>query len=228
MKVLIAEDDHHMRQGIKQILEDEGYEVLAAVDGEEALSMYCDVRPSFVFLDIMMPKMNGYDVCREIRKQDKDVPIVFLSAKSEEIDKVLGLELGADDYVMKPFGMKELVARVRAISRRCFASRPVADEAEAFRLGDLEVLPSELRARRADRTVELSLREVSLLRVFAQNPGVVLDRDRLFRTCWGGAAYPNSRTLDQHISKLRKKVELDPKVPVLIRTVHGAGYRHDG
>jgi len=178
-------------------------------------------------LDIMMPKRSGYDVCREIRRTDRDVPIVFLSAKAEEIDKVLGLELGADDFIMKPFGMRELVARVRAISRRCY-QRSAPHPTAGFSIGGIAVLPAELRASSPEGVViELSLREVKLLTTFASNPGVVLDRDMLFRTCWGGGKYPNSRTLDQHIAKLRKKIELDPKAPVIIRTVRGVGYRYE-
>lgn len=227
MKVLIAEDDRAMREGIAEILEGEGYEVIVAADGRAALDRFREAGPDFVLLDIMMPELNGYDVCREVRRADKDVPIVFLSAKSEEIDKVLGLELGADDYVMKPFGMRELIARVRAISRRCMARQPAA-ASTSFTLGDLEVMPGELRARRADgEVVELSLREVRILALFRDRPGAVLDRDTLFQVCWGGLKYPNSRTLDQHISKLRKKIEVDPREPRLITTVRGAGYRHD-
>ncbi len=226
MKVLIAEDDPHMRRGVIEILEGEGYRVVAASDGEEAIARWKEEKPDFVCLDIMMPKVNGYDVCRQIRGVDRSIPILLLSAKSEEIDKVLGLELGADDYVMKPFGMKELIARVRAISRRCFrAQRTTA--AVSFEIGGWSVSPDELRARRDADTIELSLREVQLLRAFFENPGVVLDRDRLFRDCWDGAVYPNSRTLDQHISKLRKKIEHDPKSPRIIQTIHGAGYRYD-
>jgi DNA-binding response OmpR family regulator len=228
MKVLVAEDDLPMQNGIAEILEGEGYQVVTAADGATALQRFIDESPDFILLDIMMPERNGYDVCRDIRRRDREVPIVFMSAKSEEIDKVLGLELGADDYVMKPFGMRELVARVRAISRRCYAARPARAQS-VFAIGGVEVLPAELRAHRADgETVELSLREVEILRLFADSPGVVLDRDTLFQRCWGGSKYPNSRTLDQHISKLRKKVEPDPKEPTIILTVRGAGYRYDG
>jgi len=227
MRVLIAEDDATMRAGLTEILEGEGYDVVAADDGAIALERWTAERADFVLLDIMMPKRSGYDVCREIRRTDRDVPIVFLSAKAEEIDKVLGLELGADDFIMKPFGMRELVARVRAISRRCYqrsAPRPTA----GFSIGGIAVLPAELRATSPEGVViELSLREVKLLTTFAGNPGVVLDRDMLFRTCWGGGKYPNSRTLDQHIAKLRKKIELDPKAPAIIRTVRGVGYRYE-
>jgi two-component system alkaline phosphatase synthesis response regulator PhoP len=227
MRVLIAEDDLAMRNGLLEILEAEGYDVVAAPDGAAAVERYAEAHPDFVLLDIMMPKLSGYDVCREIRKRDRDVPIVFLSAKNDEIDKVLGLELGADDFIMKPFGMRELVARVRAISRRCYqrsAPRPTA----GFSIGGIAVVPAELRAILSDGTIiELSLREVTLLSTFADHPSVVLDRDMLFRTCWGGGKYPNSRTLDQHIAKLRKKIERDPKAPAIIRTVRGVGYRYE-
>jgi len=227
MRVLIAEDDLAMRNGLLEILEAEGYDVVAAPDGAAAIERFAEAHPDFVLLDIMMPRLSGYDVCREIRKRDRDVPIVFLSAKNEEIDKVLGLELGADDFIMKPFGMRELVARVRAISRRCYqrsAPRPTA----GFSIGGIAVVPAELRAILPDSTVvELSLREVTLLSTFADHPSVVLDRDMLFRTCWGGGKYPNSRTLDQHIAKLRKKIERDPKAPAIIRTVRGVVYRYE-
>jgi two-component system alkaline phosphatase synthesis response regulator PhoP len=226
MRVLIAEDDLAMRNGLLEILEAEGYDVVAAGDGAAAVERYAEAHPDFVLLDIMMPKLSGYDVCREIRKRDRDVPIVFLSAKNDEIDKVLGLELGADDFIMKPFGMRELVARVRAISRRCYQRS--APPTAGFSIGGIAVVPAELRAILSDGTiVELSLREVTLLSTFADHPSVVLDRDMLFRTCWGGGKYPNSRTLDQHIAKLRKKIERDPKAPAIIRTVRGVGYRYE-
>ena len=227
MKVLVAEDDHHMRLGILELLEQEGYETVGAGDGQAALDLYAAEAPDFVCLDIMMPKMSGYDVCREIRRGNGTIPIIFLSAKSEEIDKVLGLELGADDYIMKPFGRKELIARIRAVCRRCLSAEGAVPQ-QAFQMGDLLVHPAELRARRGPALIELSLREVKLLRCFAEHRGAVLDRDHLFRECWGIDHYPNSRTLDQHISKLRKKVEPDPRAPTLIKTVHGAGYRFDG
>jgi DNA-binding response OmpR family regulator len=228
MKVLVAEDDPNILNGIVEILEGEGYRALPAKHGRDALEVFRKEGPDFVILDIMMPELNGYDVCRELRKSDKKTPIVFLSAKSEEIDKVLGLELGADDYIMKPFGVKELVARVRAISRRCFLERTPPSGRAPFKLGALEVHPAELRASNRARAIELSLREVRILEVFRDRPGEVVDRDTLFRLCWGIDTYPNSRTLDQHISKLRKKIEDDPKSPVIIKTVHGAGYRFDG
>lgn len=227
MRVLVAEDDAAMRRGIVQILEGEGYEVIQVADGEAALERYLELAPEFVVLDIMMPKKTGYDVCRDIRRRSATVPIILLSAKSEEIDKVLGLELGADDYVMKPFGVKEFAARIRAVARRALGARP-SEAPAGFVMADLEVRPGELRARRGPETIDLSLREVKILTCLYENVGRAVDRERLFRAAWGTGMYPNTRTLDQHISKLRKKVEADPKAPRLIRTVHGVGYRFEG
>jgi len=224
VKVLIAEDDRRTRQGLVEILEGEGYQTLPAEDGQVALEVWARERPDVVLLDIMMPRASGYDVCRAIRKTDERVPILFLSAKGEELDKVLGLELGADDFVTKPFGVKEVVARIRAVTRRAL-NRDKDRRPASFTLGDLTVDPAELRARRGQEVIELSLREVKLLELLQRNPGVVLDRDRFFNEVWGYDHMPNSRTLDQHISKLRKRIERDPKNPVIIQTVHGVGYR---
>ncbi|TFG62022.1 MAG: response regulator transcription factor [Spirochaetales bacterium] len=240
MTILLAEDDSYTREGLEDILAGEGYDVTAAGDGEEALKLFSETAPDLVILDIMMPKINGYDVCRTIRKQDRLVPVIFLSAKSEEIDKVLGLELGADDYISKPFGIKEVIARVRAVYRRYSAASeetgsgsaeagPSAGPEEGgvpFPLGDLLVRPSELRAVRGNDDIDLSLRDVRILALFAANKGKVLDRDIIYNAGWGEAHLPNSRTLDQHISQLRKKIESDPKDPRIIVTVHNAGYRY--
>ncbi|MEZ4450564.1 MAG: response regulator transcription factor [Nannocystaceae bacterium] len=227
MKVLIAEDDPKILAGLAEVLGREGYTCLCAADGELALQAFRTGAPDFVILDIMMPRVSGYDVCRTIRAQDAEIPILFLSAKSEEIDKVVGLELGADDYIHKPFGVHEVIARIRAISRRCLRKRP-GPRPQGFTIGDLSVIPDELRALRGDVVIDLSLREVQLLRLFADNLGAVLDRDKIFAACWGIDTYPNSRTIDQHVAKLRKKVEPDPRNPTIIRTVHGVGYRYEG
>jgi len=175
----------------------------------------------------MMPALNGYDVCRQIRARNPDVPIIFISAKSEEIDRVLGLELGADDFIIKPFGVKEVVARIRAVTRRCLRGGPPA-HAPPFVMADLEVFPAELRARRAGQSIELSLREVAILRLLHECAGRVVDRDTFFNRLWGLDHVPNSRTLDQQISKLRKRIASGPARPRIIRTVHGLGYRYDG
>jgi two-component system, OmpR family, alkaline phosphatase synthesis response regulator PhoP len=227
MKVLLAEDDRHIREGLRDILLAEGYETITASDGKEAMRLFQADAPHFVLLDIMMPGANGYDVCRAIRARDPDVPIIFISAKSEEIDRVVGLELGGDDFIVKPFGVKEVVARIRAITRRCLRTRGPA-QSPPFTMGDLEVFPAELRARRGDATFELSLREVGILHLLHEHTGKVVDRDTFFNRLWGMEHAPNSRTLDQQVSKLRRRIELDPAHPRLVRTVHGIGYRYDG
>jgi two-component system, OmpR family, alkaline phosphatase synthesis response regulator PhoP len=227
MLVLIAEDDELTRNGLKEILEGEGYRVVAARDGAEALAMFRQHKPDFICLDIMMPKADGYSVCREIRSEDNRIPIIFLSAKSEEIDRVVGLELGADDYIVKPFGAREVTARIRAVTRRCLAAQADKAKPESFRLGDLDVFPKELRARRGETAIDLSLREVAILEQFYLNPGRVLDRDFLYNKVWGYDHIPNSRTLDQTIAQLRKKIEREPQDPQIIHTVHGAGYRYE-
>lgn len=227
MKVLIAEDDPNTRAGLKEILEAEGYDVLATKDGKDALRVFASESPDFVCLDIMMPGMSGYDVCREIRRSDTTIPVIFISAKSEEIDTVVGLELGADDFIVKPFGVKEVVARIRAVTRRRFAAASAAPLPSSFRLADLDVFPSELRARRGGNVIELSLRDMKILTLLYENKGVVISRDTFFNKCWGLDHVPNSRTLDQHIAQLRKRIERDPKNPEIVLTVHGVGYRHD-
>ncbi len=228
MKVLVAEDDGPIREGLVEVLEQEGYRPIAARDGTEALALFEQHAPGFVCLDIMMPGVNGYDVCRAIRAKNALVPIIFISAKSEEIDRVVGLELGADDFILKPFGVREVIARIRAVTRRVWAAQARPEARERFALGDLEVIPSELRARRGDQAMDLSLREVKILELLHANRGKVVTRDMFFDSCWGYDFMPNSRTLDQHISQLRKRIERDPKAPEIIRTVHGAGYRFEG
>ncbi len=228
MRILIAEDDRNIRRGISDVLEAEGYETILAADGIEALDLLKSKSPDLVCLDIMMPRMNGYDVCREIRKQGLSIPVIFISAKSEEIDKVLGLELGADDFIVKPFGLREIVARIRAVSRRYKSGQPEIDLKASFWMASLEIVPDELRAYREGRAIDLNPRDLEILRILHEKRGQVVDRDLLFQRAWGLEHIPNSRTLDQHISQLRKRIELDPKHPTLIKTVHGAGYRFDG
>ncbi|MBI4863033.1 MAG: response regulator transcription factor [Candidatus Riflebacteria bacterium] len=227
MKVLIAEDDENIRTGLVELLSREGYDPTPARDGREALELFGRQTYDLVCLDIMMPGMSGYDVCRKIRAGNARVPILFISAKSEEFDKVLGLELGADDFITKPFGIREVMARIRAIARRCLASSQPDLTARSFMMNDLEVLPAQLRARRRDVTFDLGPRDVKILELLHRNRGQVVSRDDLYTTCWGSDHIPNSRTVDQHISQLRKRIELDPKEPTIIRTVHGAGYRHE-
>lgn len=228
MNVLIAEDDFNIRLGLKDLLEAEGYHCIEAEDGEAALKQYQSYQPDLVLLDIMMPKMDGYAVCRAIRQQDLQIPVIFITAKSEEIDQVVGLELGADDYIKKPFGTREVIARIRAVTRRALATKNSPVKRNQFQMADLEVFPDELRAARDGHTIELSLRDMKILQLLHREKGKVVDRDALFNHCWGRDYLPNSRTLDQHISKLRKAIEIDPKNPKIVLTVHGLGYRFDG
>jgi DNA-binding response OmpR family regulator len=226
MKILVAEDDLHTREGLCEILEAEGYQVVAASNGREALGLYVEFKPDLVCLDIMMPDVSGYDVCREIRRDSRTVPILFISAKSEEIDKVVGLEMGADDYIVKPFGVKEVIARVRAVMRRVQPD-PESPEMSSFQMKDLLVVPDELRVYRNRKPIDVSARDMKILIFFHENRGKVIDRDLLMNQCWGVNYIPESRALDQHLSQLRKRIEKDPSRPAIIKTVHGAGYRYE-
>ncbi len=228
--ILVAEDDAHIREGLVDTLESEGYRVTAAADGRQAADLLAENRFDLVLLDIMMPEKSGYDLCREIRAKDRDTPVIMLTAKGEEIDKVLGLELGADDYVTKPFGVHELLARIAAVLRRSTRATdrnedPAAMPAE-FSFGKAVVDTRRFRLVAGDEAVDLSEREVKLLYVFFSHPDEVLSRDRLLNDVWGIDYYGTTRTLDQHIARLRKKVEPDPSQPAYIHTVHGVGYRY--
>jgi len=227
MRVLVAEDDFHIRQGLGEILQNEGYTVVLAENGQQALTLFSQASPDFICLDVMMPEMSGYDVCREIRRINAKVPIIFITAKAEEIDKVVGLELGADDFIVKPFGVKEVTARIRAVSRRCLQRQEnVTQKITAFPMADLVVFPEELRARRTNETIDLSLRDIKILQLLYERSNQVVRRDELFNRCWGIDYLPNSRTLDQQVSQLRKRIEHDAKDPQIIQTVHGVGYRY--
>ena len=221
MKVLIAEDDLFTREGLADILETEGYDVILAENGTIALARFREVKPDFICLDIMMPEKNGYEVCKEIRKENDSVPIIFLSAKSEEIDKVIGLDLGADDYIVKPFGIQEVTARIRAVTRRCLKK---SSENGPFKMLDIEVIPESLSIIKDGRTVDINIRDLKLLQFFKQNENRVQSRNQIFKACWDMNYCENTRALDQKISQLRKIIETDPQNPLIIQTVHGAGY----
>lgn len=229
-QVLIAEDDANTRSALAEVLRGEGYEVTEAADGRQAKDLFDASEPDIACLDVMMPGMSGYDLCKYFRQQSPTMPILFITAKAEEIDKVVGLELGGDDYIVKPFGTKEVIARIRAVARRSLAHSP-SDEAsfsdEPFAMGDLEVLPRELRSRRGSEVFAMTRREILILQTLASRPGEVVKRAELFRSAWEDDHVPNSRTVDQTISQLRKRIEVDPKHPTLIQTVYGVGYRYD-
>jgi len=236
-RILIAEDDPNIRLGLMTTLESEGHDVTAASDGAQALKLWPQAKFNLVILDIMMPKTSGYDVCREIRAKDARVPVLFLSAKGEEIDKVVGLKLGADDYLTKPFGVHELIARVEALLRRARMSGGGVglpggggDALPAtFKLGhaliDRRKFTATLGAGKNAVTEPLTARELKLAEIFAARAGEVLTRDALLNAAWGVDYFGTTRTLDQHVAQLRKKVERKPEEPETIITVHGVGYR---
>lgn len=229
-RILVAEDDPNIRLGLMATLESDGYAVTAASDGAQALRLYQQQKYDLVVLDVMMPKSSGYDVCRDLRARGERVPVMFLTAKGEEIDKVVGLKLGGDDYVTKPFGVHELLARVEALLRRARAGRPGGEPAAlpaVFRFGAAEIDRRRYTAAIGAESHALTARELRLLEVFAAHPGEVLTRDALLNTVWGVNYAGTTRTLDQHVAQLRKKVGgPDGRDP--ITTVHGLGYRYDG
>lgn len=224
MKLLIADDDPITLDSLAACLRPEGFQVLLAKDGAEALTLWQKHKPGLLCLDIMMPGVDGYEVCRRVREKDGRVPVLFLSAKSEEIDVVVGLRLGADDFVRKPFGKHELIARIHSALRRVSTAKTPA---ACFEMGVLRVFPDELRAQRGeDASVDLTPREVALLKLLHERRGQALSRDVILDACWGLDYMPESRTLDQHIAKLRKKIEQEPEE--IIETVRGVGYRWRG
>ncbi len=225
VKILVAEDDNNIRDGLIDALEFEGYEVIGAADGSKAIEAYAKRNPDLILLDVMMPQKNGYDVCREIRRGNPSIPIIMLTAKGEEIDKVLGLELGADDYVTKPYSLRELTARIAAVLRRSQNGVTASLEASKLEFGDVKVDPERMVAVTPNGEVELSAREIQLLKYFITHDEKVLNRDDILEAVWGMNHYGFSRTLDQHIAQLRKKIEPDPKRPCHIKTVYGIGYR---
>lgn len=230
-RILVAEDDPDIRHGLAATLESEGYDVTCASDGAQALALYPQSRYDLVLLDVMMPRASGYDVCRTLRETDPRVPILFLTAKGEETDKVIGLKLGADDYLAKPFGIRELLARVEAALRRArVASSSASASTESpdhFHLGPARIDCHRFTATINHRESSLTAREMKLALVFHRHPGHVLTRDELLNAVWGVGYFGTTRTLDQHVAQLRKKIEPDPEHPRTLITVHAVGYRCD-
>lgn len=220
-KILVIEDDRSVRKALTQLFETEGYSVEAVTDGAAGLSAFRAASPALVVLDLKLPQVTGREVCREIRKAAPALPIVVLSATTDEVDKVLLLELGADDYVTKPFSPKELLARVRVALRR--SQRSVVPDQYAF--ADISVDFLKMELKRAGKAVVMTPQEFKMLKYFVQNPERVIKRDELLNEVWGYEHYPSTRTVDNHILRLRQKLEADPENPVHFRTVHGAGYK---
>jgi two-component system, OmpR family, alkaline phosphatase synthesis response regulator PhoP len=227
VKVLVVENNIQFLDHLCELLDKEGFQTIKAADGDEALKAYNAEKPDFICLDIMMPDKSGYDVCREIRKDDIDTPIIFISSKSETIDKVLGLEIGADDYIVKPFDIHEVKARIRAIARRCLSRTKPESQNEQFKMGDLVIYPNKLKADKKGASIDLSIRDIQILQLLHDNRNNVIDRNDLLDHCWGAHIMPESRTVDWHISQLRKRIEDDPKNPMIIKTVHGVGYKYE-
>jgi two-component system, OmpR family, response regulator VicR len=223
-RILVVDDEKTIVKGLKFSLEKEGYEVLTAYDGEEALRVFKDESPDLIVLDLMLPELDGFEVCRRIRKNN-DIPIIMLTARGDDIDKILGLELGADDYVTKPFNPRELTARVKAIMRRSQAPATEGAGLQVIRLQDLLIDLFQHKVRVRDKDVDLTSKEFALLSLLASHPGRVFSREKLLEHVWGYDYYGDARTVDVHIRHLREKIEPDPATPQLILTVWGAGYK---
>ena len=221
--ILIIEDEPHIVMGLQDALEFEGYSVASAGTGREGVALLPQIKPDVVLLDLMLPDINGYQVCEEIRRRDPFMPVIMLTARSQETDKIRGLDAGADDYVTKPFSVAELTARIRAIVRR--ASRAPGSVPEIFKVGDAEINVTTQTATLANREHRLSYYEVELLRLLNERKGQPVPRDDILTRIWGLQSSPTNRTVDNFIVKLRRKVERHPDKPEHILTVYGFGYK---
>lgn len=219
--IAVVEDDESVRQSLVLNLEAENFQVVTASDGEAGLALIEEVKPDLIILDVMMPRKDGLQACKELRSQGNSTPLILLTARTQEVDKVLGLELGADDYLGKPFGMRELIARVRALLRRTSSSTEVNE----ICFDDVVVDFKAYKAKKKEQALELSAREYRLLRYLVAKSGVVVTRDELLDEVWGYNSYPTTRTVDNHIARLRQKIEDDVNTPKRILTVHGVGYK---
>jgi DNA-binding response OmpR family regulator len=222
--ILLVDDEESVQKLLTYPLERDGYRVIQARDGEEALARFDSEEVDLVVLDVMLPKLDGLEVCKRLRERSS-VPIVMLTARDDELDKVLGLELGADDYITKPFSIREFRSRVRALLRRALTPRHEPRDAEAIEVDGLRVDPARRSVEIDGRPVQLTYVEFELLRTLAQRPGRVFSRQALLEALWGSADYREPRTIDVHVRHLREKLETDPREPRYILTVRGVGYR---
>jgi DNA-binding response OmpR family regulator len=228
-KILIVEDDPHILMGLEEVLKTEGFEVAVCNRGDKVLETIARQCPGLILLDLMLPGLSGYDVCKELRTRGSNVPILILTAKGQEMDKVVGLELGADDYVTKPFGLRELLARIHALLRRTRGRNEEAPGCDAaFQIGSAVVDPRKFQLRRGKVVEELTPKELKLLHLFHSHPAEVLSRDRLLRDVWGYNYHGTTRTLDQTIVQIRRKIGDNGGEPRHILTVHGVGYKLAG
>ena len=211
-----------MRTALQDVLEAEGYRALTAADGESGLKRALEEKPDLILLDIMMPKLDGYEVCAELRRLSNPVPVLMLTAKGQVEDRVTGLDAGADDYLVKPFSTEELLARVRALLRRV---QRQGKSAAKLKLGEVEINLARQTAVRGRKAIHLTAKEFAMLRLLAESAGEPISRERFLDLVWGYTAFPTTRTVDNHIASLRAKIETDPDHPRWIQTVHGVGYR---
>jgi DNA-binding response OmpR family regulator len=225
-KILIVEDEPNMVAGLRDNFEFEGYQVISAPDGVAGLERALSESPDLVILDVMMPRMSGMDVCKQLKSKKPFIPIIMLTARGQEVDKVVGLELGADDYVTKPFSIRELLARVKAVLRR--AGMTAKPQQEKYSFGEVEVNLRSCQVSKKGKALDFSSKEFELLKFFLHHPGETLTRDRLLEEVWGYDHFPTTRTVDAHIVRLRHKVEPKPDEPRFILTVHGTGYKFVG
>ncbi len=221
-KILIIEDEENMIEGLRFNLEARDYLVIAALDGETGLKKAAGEQPDLVILDLMLPGLNGYEVCKRLKETQPEIPIVMLTAKSQESDIITGLDLGADDYITKPFSVLELLARINALLRRSNSNSTIP---EVVHIGDLEINFKKYQAQKQGVSVRLSPREFEILQYLLERKGEVVSRDDLLNQVWGYESYPYTRTIDAHIATLRKKIEEIPDKPALIITIHGKGYK---
>ena len=224
-KILVVEDEPNMVVGLRDNFEFEGYEVITARDGVEGLQLALEESPDLVVLDVMMPRMSGLEVCKQLRAQRASIPIIMLTARGQEVDKVVGLELGADDYVTKPFSIRELLARVKAVLRR---TSVVPKDQDQHSFGDIEVDLRRCRVVKSGKALDVSSKEFELLKYFICHAGETLSRHQLLEDVWGYEHYPTTRTVDTHLVRLRQKLEPNPEQPQYFLTVHGTGYRFVG
>jgi len=224
-KILVVEDEQHMLMGLKDNLEFEGYEVDCANEGNIALEKGLHNTFDLILLDVMLPNISGFDICKKLRKEGVDTPIIFLTAKSEEIDKVIGLETGGDDYVTKPFSLRELLARIKAVLRRSQLKNDKGRKCELFQIGNLHVDFDSFNATCKNIPVKLSIKEYEILHYLWNRKNTTVKRESILDDVWGDDYQPTTRTIDNFIVKLRQKVEDDPNNPHIIITIHGIGYR---
>lgn len=225
--ILIVEDDSHIRLGLREALLSESYQVSECAEGRQAIRLVAERHPDLILLDVMLPGLTGYDICKELRSKRCQTPIIFLTAKGQEVDKIVGLKLGADDYITKPFGVQELLARIQAVLRRSTqrGGDGVPPPPPEIRFGQVMIRSAALRGTNGKRLFDLSARELKVLWVLVREAGNVVDRNQLMDEVWGREYFGTTRTLDQVIVKLRQKIEANPSHPRHILTVHGVGYR---